>query len=143
MHPYLDASQFFFGVILECCWVQNINCNDAKTHSKSPERDVYKIHLSVTVIMKANQFTCAANISPTFTEQCDQLYHLYEGETERSLGQQAREHDKSLKEGGSKSSLSQHQVKTGHVVISKPVIEGIGVIVNEPRNTHRKVKEAS
>ena len=60
---------------------------------------------------------------------------------ERSLGESAQEHNKSVKEGNSKSALSQHQVKTGQVVISKPVIEGIRVTDNEPRNTHRKVKE--
>ena len=47
-----------------------------------------------------------------------------------------------MKEGDSKSALSQHQVKTGHVVISKPVIEGERVIDNEPRHMHRNAKEA-
>ena len=47
-----------------------------------------------------------------------------------------------MKEGDSKSAISQHQVKTGHKVLSKPVIEGIRVIDNGPKNTHRKVKEA-
>ena len=42
----------------------------------------------------------------------------------------------------SKSVLSHHQVKTGHVVISKPVIEGVRLIDNETRNTYRNVKEA-
>ena len=62
------------------------------------------------------------------------------GEMERSLGEQAQEH-KSVKEGNSKSALSQHQVMTGHKVLSKPVIEGVSVIYTEPRNMYRKVKE--
>ena len=51
-----------------------------------------------------------------------------------------QEHDKSAKEGDSKSALSQHQVKTRHKVLSKLVIEGLKAIDNEPRNTHRKVE---
>ena len=47
-----------------------------------------------------------------------------------------------MKERDSKSALSQHQAKTGHNVLSKPVIEGVTVIDNEPRNIHRKAKEA-
>ena len=43
-----------------------------------------------------------------------------------------------MKEGDSKSALSQHQ----DVVISKPVTERVRVIDNESRNMHRKVKEA-
>ena len=39
------------------------------------------------------------------------------GERERSLGERAQEHDKSVKEGASKSVLIQIHVKTGHVVI--------------------------
>ena len=31
---------------------------------------------------------------------------------------------------------------TGHVVIGKPMTEGVRVMDNEPRNPHRKVKEA-
>ena len=32
-------------------------------------------------------------------------------------------------------------MQTGHKVLSKQGIEGVRVIDNEPRNTHRKVKE--
>ena len=64
------------------------------------------------------------------------------GETERSLGKRAQEHDKSVKEGDSKSALSQHQAKTGHKVLSKPVMEGVRVIDNESRNIYRSVKAA-
>ena len=49
---------------------------------------------------------------------------------------------KTRKAGGSKSAVGQHQVKTEHVVISKPMIEGVSVIDNEPRNPCGKVKEA-
>ena len=68
---------------------------------------------------------------------------MYVGATEGSLGKRAQKHDKSVKEGYSKSALSQHQVMTGHKVLSKPVIEGVSVIDIEPRNMHRKVKEAT
>ena len=63
------------------------------------------------------------------------------GEMVRSLGERSQEHYKSVKEGDLKSALSQHQVKTGYVVISKPVIEGLRVIDSEPRNPHGKVRE--
>ena len=33
-------------------------------------------------------------------------------------------------------------MKTGYKVLSKPVTEGVSMIDNEPRNIHRKVKEA-
>ena len=59
----------------------------------------------------------------------------------RPLGKRAQE-DKSVKESDSKSAFSKHQVMTGHKVLSKPVIEGVGVIDSEPRNMHRKEKEA-
>ena len=67
---------------------------------------------------------------------------MYVGEMERSLGEKAVEHDNSVKEGDSNLALIQHQVMTGHKVLSKPVIEGVAVIDSEPRNIHRKVKEA-
>ena len=74
--------------------------------------------------------------------KCEACVQLYVGETERSLRERAQEHNKSVKEGDSKSGHSQHQVMTGHKVLSKPVIEGVSVIDREPRNMHRKVKEA-
>ena len=45
------------------------------------------------------------------------------GEMERSLGERAQEHDKSVKQGDSKSALGQHQVKTGHKVLSKSTMK--------------------
>ena len=60
---------------------------------------------------------------------------------ERSLGERVQEHDKSVKEGDSKSGLCQHQRMTGHKVLSKLVIEGVSLIDSEPRNMNRKVKE--
>ena len=74
--------------------------------------------------------------------KCDECDQLYVGETERSLGESVQKHDKSVKEGDLKSALSQHQVMTGHKVISKSVTEGVSVIDSEARNLHRKVKEA-
>ena len=47
-----------------------------------------------------------------------------------------------MKAKGSKSALGQHLAKTRHKLLNKPVTEGIRVIDNEPRNKHRKVKEA-
>ena len=67
---------------------------------------------------------------------------MYGREKERYLGERTQEHDKSVNEGDSKWALSQHQVMTGHKVLSKPMMEGVGVIDCEPRNLHRKVKEA-
>ena len=68
----------------------------------------------------------------------EEFGQLYVGEMERFLGesQRAQEHDKSVKEGVSKSALSQHEVTTGHQVLSKPVIEGVSVIDSKPRNMH-------
>ena len=64
------------------------------------------------------------------------------GDTDRSLGERTQEHDKSMKEGDSKSALSQHQVMTGYKVLNTPMIEGVRVIDCDTRNLHRKVKEA-
>ena len=62
---------------------------------------------------------------------------------ERSLGQRSEEHDKSVKEGESKSAVCHYQMKTGHVVVSKPMIEVVRVIDDEPRNPQRKAKESN
>ena len=67
---------------------------------------------------------------------------MYMGEMDRSLGERTQEYDKSVKEGDSNLALSQHQVMTGHMVLSQPMIEGVSMIDSEPRNLHRKVKEA-
>ena len=75
-------------------------------------------------------------------EECGQLY-VGPGERERSIGERMQEHDKSVKEGESKLALSQYQVMTGHKVLSKPIIEGVSLIDSEPRNIHRKAKEAN
>ena len=60
--------------------------------------------------------------------KCEQFSQLYVSEMERSLGERVQEHDKSVKEGDSKSALSQHQV-----IISKQLIEGVRVIQNQLR----------
>ena len=44
--------------------------------------------------------------------RCEDCSELYVGEMERSLSQRIQEHDKSVKEGDSKSAFSQHQVMT-------------------------------
>ena len=41
-----------------------------------------------------------------------------------------------------KSVLSQHEVKSGHRMDSKPLIEKITVLDREPRDSHRKVLES-
>ena len=70
--------------------------------------------------------------------KCEECGQLYVGETERSLGERAQEHDKLVKEGDSKSALIQHHAQTGHKVLNKPVIEGVGVIDTEPMGIHIK-----
>ena len=50
------------------------------------------------------------------------------GDVKRSQCESAQEHDMSVKEDDFKSALSQHQVRTGHMVISKPVIDEVRVI---------------
>ena len=50
--------------------------------------------------------------------KCELCGQLYVGEMERSLGENAQEHDKSVKEGDSKSAIRQHQVKTGHLTMN-------------------------
>ena len=67
---------------------------------------------------------------------------LYVEETERSLGERTQEHDKSVNEGDSKSALSQYQMMIGHNGLSTRMLEGVSVIDSEPRNLHRKFKEA-
>ena len=54
------------------------------------------------------------------------------------IGERGQAYDKSVNEGDSKLAISEHQAKTGHVILSKPAIEGVRVIDNEPRNKHRK-----
>ena len=49
---------------------------------------------------------------------------------QRSLDERPQEHDNSVKEGDSESAHSQHQVMTGRKVLSKPIIEGVRVIVS-------------
>ena len=48
--------------------------------------------------------------------KCEKCGELYVGEMDRSLGERTQEHDTSVKEGDSKSALSQQQVITGHKV---------------------------
>ena len=46
-----------------------------------------------------------------------------------------------VKEGGLKSALSQHQEKTGHVVANKQVTERMKAVEKEARKAYIKVKE--
>ena len=66
--------------------------------------------------------------------KCEQCGQLHVGEMEISLSVQPQEHNKSVKDGDSKWALSHHQVMTGHVEFSKPVIEEVRVINSESRN---------
>ena len=63
-----------------------------------------------------------------YESKFDECGQLYVGEMERSLGERTQEHDKSVKEGDSKSPLSQHQETIRHTVLSKLIIEGVSVI---------------
>ena len=74
--------------------------------------------------------------------QCRECGEVYVGESERSLGVRAEEHDKSLVKRDSKSALSQHQERTGHTVVEEKVVEKMEIIDSEARNPHRKIKEA-
>ena len=64
-------------------------------------------------------------------EQCGVVYGVdcqvcgesYVGETGRSLGERAEEHQKSIEKGDSKSALSQHQEHSGHIVSTPPLID--------------------
>ena len=58
------------------------------------------------------------------------------------MGERAEEHDKSITKRDSKSALSEHQEKTGHVVTTKPLIKSIKIIDTEPKDKHRKIIEA-
>ena len=74
--------------------------------------------------------------------KCEECGDLYVGEIERPLGERTQEYDKSVKEGDSKLALNQHKVRTGYKVQTKPMIEGVSMKDNEPRNLHRNVMEA-
>ena len=63
---------------------------------------------------------------------CEVCVEVYVGETERSLG----------KRGDCKSALSQHQMQTGDADTNRSVMDNMQILDQEPRNTHRKIKEA-
>ena len=44
--------------------------------------------------------------------------------------------------GDWKSALSQHQMQTGHAVRKRPITDNLQILDQEPRNTHRTIKEA-
>ena len=71
---------------------------------------------------------------------CEECGQVYVGETERSLGERTLEHQKSLNREDCKSALSQHQMQTGHAV--RPIMDNLQILDQEPRNTHRTIKEA-
>ena len=73
---------------------------------------------------------------------CEQCGDVYVGETERSLGERIAEHQKSIDNKDCKSALSQHLLKSRHIVTTKPIIDNVEIIDQEPRKAHRKVKEA-
>ena len=59
---------------------------------------------------------------------CEQYGEVYVGETERSLGERTMEHQKSLDRLDSKSALSQHHLKSRHLVTTKPISDNIEII---------------
>ena len=73
---------------------------------------------------------------------CEECGQVYVGETERSLGERTLEHQKSLNREDCKSALSQHQMQTGHAVRKRPIMDNLQILDQEPRNTHRTIKEA-
>ena len=77
-----------------------------------------------------------------YETECGQCGESYIGETGRSMGERAEEHDKSIRKRDCKSALSEHQDNTGHVVTTKPLLESIKIIDSEPKKRHRKIKEA-
>ena len=74
-------------------------------------------------------------------QSVDSVVRGYIGETGRSMGERAEEHDKSIRKRDCKSALSEHQDKTGHVVTTKPLLESIKIIDSGPKERHRKIKE--
>ena len=104
-------------------------------------KSVSPVELSWLIPVTHSSFEPQEPDSVIYECRCDECGKLYDEETERCLGEKAQEHDRSVKEGDLKTALSQHQVMTGHKVLSKPVIEGFQVIDQEPRNLHRKGKE--
>ena len=58
---------------------------------------------------------------------CDVRGKLYVGEAGRSLGERVEEYTKSLARGDEKSALSQHQVKSGHRMDIKHLMDHITV----------------
>ena len=77
-----------------------------------------------------------------YKSECSECGEVYIGETERSLGERAEEHETSLRLRDMKSALSQHLEKTGHTVMTKKVIDSVEVIDSESKTAHRKIKEA-
>ena len=73
---------------------------------------------------------------------CEQCGESYVGETERSLGERTSEHQKSIDNKDCKSALSQHLLRSRHIVTTKPIADTVEIIDQEPRKAHRKVKEA-
>ena len=67
---------------------------------------------------------------------CEQCGDVYVGETERSLGERTVEHQKSIDRQDYKSALSQAELKTGHRVTTKPILDTIEIIDQESRNAH-------
>ena len=113
----------------------------------------YKKH-NISLYSKAGFTIRNALVSPKdpldHSERCGVIYECacdvcgerYVGETGRSLGERMEEHAKSVEKCDQKSALSQHQEQSGHVVNHKPLSEKIKILDSEPRDRHRKVKEA-
>lgn len=74
---------------------------------------------------------------------CDECGQIYVGETGRSLGERASEHQTSIESSDWKSALSQHQEQTGHLVNhTHQVQDKIKIIDKEPRDLSREIVEA-
>ena len=94
------------------------------------------------LVRPKDKLTVHEKCGVVYETECEQCGECYIGETGRSMGERAEEHDKSIRKRDSKSALSEHQEKTGHVVTTKPLIQSIKIIDSEPRDKHRKIIEA-
>ena len=79
--------------------------------------------------------------SDIYSYECQVCKDEYIGETGRSLGERISEHQKSVLKDDEKSAISQHQVRSGHRQRDE-IRDKVTIIDKEPRDIHRKVKEA-
>ena len=94
------------------------------------------------LVRPKDPFTNEEKCGVIYKTECGVCQSIYIGETERSLGERFIEHQKSVDANNCKSALSQHQVKTGHVISNQPLLNDTTIVDSDHRNLHRKKKEA-